>query len=126
VKDIGVRRSPLHLLAVIRMVNGATALVAPQVYTSRMGATSADGATKYAFRLFGIRALVSGWELLAPESQRRWLPELTVLVHASDVVSAYAAGRQGEVSRDFSRMTVALSGLNTALAVAGLVQSRRR
>jgi hypothetical protein len=77
VKDIGPKPGSVQLLAAIRMVNGATALVA-------------------------------------------------VLVYASDAVSAYAAGRRGELSRDVSRTTVAVSSLNTALAVAGLVQSRRR
>jgi hypothetical protein len=114
-----------RVLAAIRIVNGAVALTAPGVFTSQMHATAADESPRYPFRLFGIRALVNGAELLWPEASLRRLPEITVLVHASDLASACIAGLRHEVSPRFARRTVLLSGINTGLAVATWVLARR-
>jgi hypothetical protein len=117
---------PIRLLAAIRIVNGVIALFAPAVFARQMGATSAEGAVGYPFRLFGVRAVAGGLELLHPAVTGGWLPEVTVVVHASDLAAATIAGRSGAVSPSFARRTMALSGLNTALAVAGWVLVRRR
>jgi hypothetical protein len=121
-----LRNWSVRLLAAIRIVNGGIALFAPTVFARQMHASSAEGAVQYPFRLFGVRALVNGVELLNPDVAGRWLPEVTVIVHASDLVAATVAGRRGEVSPEFARRTMALSGLNTVLAVVSWVLTRRR
>jgi hypothetical protein len=60
-------------LATIRLVNGALALLAPEVMLRRLGADPrTNGVAVYPLRMFGIRTVVSAWSfsLAAPRSSR--------------------------------------------------------
>ena len=63
-----VRTVARILLASIRLFNGTIALLAPAALARRLGANpDANPAVLYALRLFGIRTVVIGAELLLGE-----------------------------------------------------------
>ena len=72
----------------------------------------------YPFRMFGIRTILIGADLLARDpAVRRHALRAAIVVHASDTVSAFAAGRSGALPPRAARMTTAISALNVALAL---------
>jgi hypothetical protein len=107
-------------LAGIRLVNGTLGLFAPRLLLRRLGTDArADPSGIYPFRMFGIRTILLGADLLLLEGQEQQrATRLAVLIHASDTISAATAGLQGTLPRKTAVMTTAISGLNTALAVA--------
>ena len=103
-------------LAAIRMFNGAAALVAPAALAGRIG--TAEGTPLYPWRMFGIRTVIIGAELLSRDRERRdKAVRLALPIHASDTVSAALGGVLGETSRRTSIMLTAVSGTNTVLAL---------
>jgi hypothetical protein len=106
-------------LAGIRLFNGTVALVAPQLLLRRLGAdTSVDPSGKYPFRMFGIRTIVIGADLLTlTGDNRRRATRVAVLIHATDTISAAAAGLRGDVPRKPAILATLLSATNTALAL---------
>jgi hypothetical protein len=59
------RSTARYTLAAIRLLNGGVALFAPEKLTRRLGADpQANGAVIYALRMFGVRTVVIGTELL--------------------------------------------------------------
>ena len=110
--------SAVRALAAIRIVNGTLGLLAPQVLVRR---TSTDPTTTepyYAFRMFGIRTVVLGADLLTltgPAQERARTQ--AVIIHATDTASALLGGLRGDVPPRVARATVAISALNTVLAV---------
>lgn len=113
-------------LAAIRTVNGAVALVAPALFARRMTSNvSARSVAYYPYRLFGIRTLLIGLDLvtLTGTSRRRALQQ-AVVIHGVDTLSAAKAGADGEVDRRFAATTVAVSAANTILAAIALGKER--
>ena len=106
-------------LAAVRLVNGTLGLLAPQLLLRRLGTDpTADRSGYYPFRMFGIRTLVIGVELLVLKGdQRRRAVRLAVLIHASDTVSAAVAGIRGDLAPKPAVLTTAVSATNTALAI---------
>ena len=106
-------------LATVRLVNGTAALLAPQVLLRRLGTDpTVDRSGFYPFRMFGIRTVLLGVELLVLRGdQRRRAVQLAVLIHATDTVSAAACGLRGDLPRKAAVATTVLSATNTALAV---------
>jgi hypothetical protein len=112
----------VRALAAIRIVNGTLGLLAPQLLVKR---TSTDPHTTepyYAFRMFGIRTIVLGVDLLTltGAAQERARTQ-AVLIHASDTASALLGGLRGDVPPRVARTTVAISAVNTVLAVVAKV-----
>src|SRR3954447_12757410 len=110
-----------YALAVVRLFNGVVALLAPGWLIARLGVEpKTQGAAYYVFRMFGIRTILIGLELLlgTREQQARSL-RYGVLIHASDTLAALLAGAQGRLPWSGAKTVVALSALNTALAVIG-------
>jgi|SRR5947207_8644689 len=122
-------RPPLHdcarvALAGIRIFNGTAGLLTPARLSRRLEVESASGPMAYPFRMFGIRTILIGADLLGRDSAvRRHALRAAIIVHASDTVSAFAAGTSGALPRRAARMTTAISALNLALA---LLANRRR
>jgi hypothetical protein len=112
----------LRALALIRLANGALGLLAPGILTRRLGAPAgAQAVAFYPFRLFGIRTVLLGLDLLTlrgPGLERA--VKMAVVIHASDTISAATGGLRHEVPRKTALMTTAISALNTALAVTAL------
>lgn len=106
-------------LAVVRLFNGMVALLAPQILLRRLGTDpQADRSGVYPFRMFGIRTVLIGVDLLTLRGEeRRRATRLAVLIHATDTVSATIAGLKGHLSPRAAVVTALISGGNTALAI---------
>jgi hypothetical protein len=106
-------------LAGVRLVNGTLGLFAPQVLLRRLGTDpDVDPSGVYPFRMFGIRTILIGADLLILQGeQRRRATKLAVLIHASDTISAATAGLTGRLPRKAAIVTTLISAGNTALAV---------
>jgi len=107
------------LLSIIRVVNGLAALFAPG---SLLGGLGVDGkanpAALYMARMFGVRTVVIGLELLLSSGERRQAAlKQAVVIHASDTVAAFLAFRSGKLPNPMGRVIVAISAVNTALAL---------
>jgi hypothetical protein len=106
------------LLAYIRLFNGFAALFAPGMLARRLGVDPEfNPAIVYVFRMFGIRTVLIGAELLLQTGERR--AEATrraVLIHASDTLAAFLATRGRRFPRT-GRIIVGISAINTLLAV---------
>jgi uncharacterized protein YjeT (DUF2065 family) len=108
----------VRALAAIRIVNGALGLLAPQVLVRRTSTDPTTTEPNYAFRMFGIRTVVLGLDLLTltgPAQERARTQ--AVIIHATDTASALVGGLRGDVPPRVARTTVAISAVNTALAV---------
>ena len=111
------------LLAGIRLLNGGAALFAPKLLARRFG-DDPNSAVIYALRLFGVRTVIIGIELLVPdETVRANALRNAIPIHTSDTISAAFAGMQGQLPRRTSILLTALSGFNTTLAI--LAQPRK-
>lgn len=114
-----VARRSGQILAVVRIVNGTLGLLAPQVLLGRLSTDEqAARAGMYPFRMFGIRTILLGIELLtADDVSRRRLARLAVLIHASDTVSAVVSGIRGDLPPRAAVTTTLISSGNTTLAI---------
>jgi uncharacterized protein YjeT (DUF2065 family) len=103
-------------LAAVRIANGTAALVAPRLAARRLG--TAPEASVYPLRMFGIRTVVVGAELLVREpAVRRTALDAAVVIHASDTCAAVLAGLNRELPRGRAAVLVLVSAANTALAL---------
>jgi hypothetical protein len=107
------------VLAVIRTVNGAAGLLAPEVLLGRLGVDIAqDRSGTYPFRMFGIRTVLIGLDLLLlTGDELRRAEKLAVLIHAADTVSAGITTARGDLPRKQGLVATAISAVNTGLAV---------
>ena len=122
-KPVGIHDYARILLAGIRIFNGAAALFLPTVLARRFG-DNPNSAVIYALRLFGVRTIIVGIELLVPDEELRASSlRYAIPIHASDTVSAALAGVQRQLPSRVSIMLTALSGFNTLLAI--LAQPRK-
>jgi len=117
-------------LASIRLVNGVLALLAPEVMLRRFeaGQEADPGAGKdpgrvavYPLRMFGIRTVVLGGQLLAGRSGQRGgslrqQGQVGVVIHAADAASAIAAGLRRQLPARVAAVAAGISVTNTALA----------
>ncbi|GGU50774.1 hypothetical protein [Streptomyces violascens] len=116
------RPAALYGLAGIRLLNGVAGLVAPALLIDRLDrASEPNPAAVYAFRLFGIRTILLGLDLLTNRGERleQDLRE-GVLIHASDTLTAAMLGIKGLLPPRTAAMTTLISATNTALAVSAL------
>ena len=105
------------LLAGIRLFNGTAALFAPTLL-ARQFKDNPHSAVIYVLRLFGVRTIIAGIELLVPDEEVRASALRSALpIHASDTLSAALAGLQGQLPPQVSILLTAISGVNTALAI---------
>lgn len=106
-------------LASIRLFNGAVALVAPGLLLRRLGVDpQVKTPARYIFRMFGIRTVLIGAELLMPEGKiRDHAIRNAVIIHATDATAALLAGLSGQVPRRSGVMIVLISTFNTVLAL---------
>jgi hypothetical protein len=107
------------LLACIRVFNGLAALLVPRQLAHRLGIDfEQNPAALYVLRMFGIRTVLIGLDLLAPRGARRTQAVKSApLIHASDTLAAFLAGQSGHFPQPTARLIVAISAVNTALSV---------
>ena len=106
-------------LAAIRIVNGSAALVAPALLARNLGVRGDDNQTvQYVFRMFGIRTIVIGVQLLLPEGElRRASVRTSPVIHASDTAAAALAGITRQIPARPALIATSISALNTVLAL---------
>ncbi len=104
-------------LATIRLVNGTLALVAPEMMLRRLGADpDANRVAVYPLRMFGIRTVVLGAELLNGGSIEQ-KARVGVVIHAADAASAITAGLRRQLPARVAVVAAGISATNTALAL---------
>jgi hypothetical protein len=107
------------LLAAIRLVNGSVALVAPTAFARRAGVDPrvSPGAL-YALRLFGVRTVLIGADLLRRDATTRARAlEAAPLIHISDVAAAAIAGAKRQLPAKAARTAALVSTVNVVLAL---------
>ena len=112
-------------LAGIRIFNGGVALAAPE--RLERAASSLEPGAVYPWRMFGIRTLLIGADLLSNDRHvRRHALRFALLIHVSDTVSAAKAGLTKAVSPRAAATATAISAVNVALALIASRDARRR
>lgn len=115
------RQYARYLLALVRVVNGGVGLFAPQLFIRRFEpGREPSAAAIYAFRLFGIRTILIGLDLLGDRSDVQRTVRQGVLIHASDLVTVATLGLQRKVSTSTATTTALISAVNVILAVSAL------
>jgi hypothetical protein len=130
-----------YVLAAIRIGNGLLALVAPSLIIKRFGEGPGrfgegpgrfgedprkDAAAVYGLRLFGVRTVLIGADLVTQRGQPlKHTINQAVLIHASDTLTAATLGTSGRLRPAMAAGITAISALNTALAIAAWVYGRR-
>ena len=106
----------------IRLTNGAIGLFAPQMITRRFAASEdaqPPPAAVYALRMFGIRTMLVAFDLLRPAGPARThAMRVAPVIHASDLITAVLIAQSGQVPKSTGRLIVAISGVNTLLALS--------
>lgn len=107
------------VLAGVRLVNGGLALLAPQFVLRRLGTDpDRDPSGIYPLRMFGIRTVLIGADLLLLRGQEsRRASRLAVVIHATDTASAASCVVNGYLPRRAGVVATLISSLNTVLAV---------
>jgi hypothetical protein len=103
-------------LAAIRLVNGTMALLTPKMMLRRLGADPvANQVAIYPLRMFGVRTVVLGVDLLAGGSMQQ-KGRVGVVIHAADAASAITAGLRRQLPPRVALVAAGISLTNTALA----------
>jgi hypothetical protein len=106
-------------LAGVRLFNGVAALFFPRFLARMLGVNpDLNPAILYVFRLFGVRTIIIGAELLSPVATTRAESLRTAtVIHASDALAAAWAGIQKQLPLHAAVTTTAISTGNTILAI---------
>ena len=106
-------------LSVIRLFNGTAALFAPAALLRRLGVDpEANPAALYAFRMFGVRTVLIGAQLLLRNGGlRAHSLRVAPVIHVLDAAAAMIAGAQGQLPRRAATTAALISTVNTILAV---------
>jgi hypothetical protein len=107
------------VLAVVRLVNGVLALVAPKFLLRRLGTDpERDPSGIYPFRMFGVRTVLIGADLLLlTGEQSRRASTLAVVIHATDTANAATCLVKGYLPPKAGVVATLISAGNTVLAV---------
>ena len=105
-------------LASIRIFNGTAALAAPRRFSRRLGRdTDADGSAVHIARMFGIRTILIGVDLLSPDPGiRRHAQKVALMIHVSDTISAVSAGLSKQLPARTAVLATGVSAVNVVLA----------
>src|SRR5215207_2757598 len=110
-------------LAGIRIFNGTAGLFVPSMMSKRLDVEEAAAPMAYPFRMFGIRTILIGVDLLSRDPDvRRHAVRQAPLIHASDTISALAALESGALPPKAGKTATTISAVNLVLA---LLASRR-
>lgn len=106
-------------LGLLRLVFGSLALAVPGLLVRRIeGPQASSPAAVYAFRMFGIRTVLLGRQLLVSDgSDLATALAEAPLIHGSDTATATLLTLTGQVPRRTGVMLMAVSGVNTALSL---------
>jgi hypothetical protein len=106
-------------LGIVRLVNGTVALVAPDRFLHVIGIDpDQNRVATYVLRMFGIRTIFLGIDLLSGEGPTRdRAVRLAVFIHATDALAAVLAGASGALPVRAAASGAVTSTVNTALSV---------
>ena len=106
-------------LAGIRLFNGVAALFVPATLARQLGVDpAANPAALYALRLFGVRTVLIGAQLLLRDGGvRAHSLRVAPAIHALDASAALIAGERGQLPRRAATTAALISTVNTVLAV---------
>src|SRR5215211_4645367 len=109
-------------LAGIRLFNGVAALFVPARLARRLGVDpDANPAALYALRLFGVRTVLIGAQLLLRDGgMRAHSLRVAPAIHALDASAALIAGERGQLPRRAATTAAIISSVNTVLAIVAL------
>ena len=109
-------------LACIRLFNGVAALFVPATLARRLGVDpDANPAALYALRLFGVRTVLIGAQLLLRDSGlRAHSLRVAPVIHALDATAALIAGERGQLPQRAATTAAIISTVNTVLAIVAL------
>ena len=112
-------------LSAIRLFNGTAALFAPAALLRRLGVDpEANLAAHYALRMFGVRTVLIGAQLLLRNGGlRAHSLRVAPVIHVLDAAAAMVAGAQRQLPQRAATMAALISTLNTVLAV--VAQTRK-
>ena len=122
-----VARIARYTLGGVRILAGASGLLAPTMIIRRFGddAPASNPAAIYGLRLFGIRTVLIGADLIF---RRGAVLDRAVrvapLIHASDTATVAALWRSKQLSPELARPFLLISGTNTVLALLAFLFSR--
>jgi hypothetical protein len=116
------------LLAGVRLTMGTAGLLVPGLVIRRLGIDpAAQPAMRYPLRMFGIRTVLIGVDLLTGDRPRREQAELLApVVHGSDTVAAFLARQRGDLPAQAGTMATAISAVNLALSLVNLATRPHR
>jgi hypothetical protein len=115
------------LLAGVRLTMGSAGLLVPDLVIRRLAIDPAtQPAMRYPLRMFGIRTVLIGADLLSTSDSRRQHAELVApVVHGSDTVAALLARRRGDLPAKAGAMVTAISAGNLAMSLVTLASRPR-
>jgi len=121
-----VNHGPRIALGVIRLTNGLVALLAPGFLAERLGrAGERNSAAQYLLRMFGIRTVFLGLDLLArDEDRRREALRRAPIIHASDVLAVLVAGASRQIPVRAAAAGFGISCVNLWLALVARAAER--
>src|SRR3712207_5891925 len=121
----GVHEYARITLSAIRLFNGIAALFAPAALLRRLGVDpEANRAALYALRMFGVRTVLIGAQLLLRNGGlRAHSLRVAPVIHVLDAAAAMIAGAQGQLPRRAATTAALISTINTLLAV--VAQTRK-
>ena len=109
-------------LAGVRLFNGVAALFVPATLARQLGVDpAANPAALYALRLFGVRTVLIGAQLLLRDGGvRAHSLRVAPAIHALDASAALVAGERGQLPRRAATTAAIISSVNTVLAIVAL------
>jgi hypothetical protein len=115
------RKHAAQVLGVIRLVNGGAALLTPRLMARVLGVNPDEHPQMiYFMRMFGIRTVLLGVQLLATEGEDLdRAMQVGIIIHASDTLAAGAAAATHGLPKRTALNGMLISGLNTVLALYG-------
>jgi hypothetical protein len=121
----GVHEYARITLSAIRLFNGIAALFAPAALLRRLGVDpETNPAALYALRMFGVRTVLIGAQLLLRNGgMRAHSLRVAPVIHVLDAAAAMIAGARGELPRRAATTAALISTINTVLAV--VAQTRK-
>lgn len=117
--NVSVAVKARYALAVIRIVNGALALVAPSFIIRRFGEDpGTNAAAVYGLRLFGVRTVLIGADLITSQGEAlEHTLRQAVVIHASDTATVAGLAVSGRLRPKMAIPLALISAVNTALAI---------
>ena len=116
---VGAVPKARYVLGAVRLFNGAATLFATRPFGKRLGVDpDTSPAAVYALRLFGVRTIYIGAELLfARGDHLRDAVAIAPAVHVSDTVSAILAGTSGQLPKKAAWTAAVISSVNVLLSL---------